>query len=312
MSGPRAPLSLHSRHVERRPLSLVADPRLALQRTSSDDVTPLPGGPDVDSFELLSVWLDWLNASYAPATVEGYWNAVMRFLTANPVPIVLVTEAIVAQWIETFPYRSSRRVTYFHALRNLFSWCVRNGHMDRDPTAGIRVPSPEEKEPRALTREEFEAVRQAAYRHSPVRGYAVDLLYYSAGRIGEVTHLTWDRITTQGVIFAQTKSGKERLVPWSQGLRNAVEGLRSHFGEQERVLPRAEQTVWQWVRDAGADAGVQRVHPHLFRASAATAMSRGGAELVVVGKILGHAKISTTQRYVAVSRTEKAKAVQLL
>jgi integrase len=262
--------------------------------------------------ELLSVWLSWLDASYAPATVEGYFNAVIRFLAANPVPLVLVTEAMVAAWIETFPFRSSRRVTYFHALHNLFGWMLRHGHIDKDPTAGIRVPTVEEKEPRALTVEQYEAVKAAAYRHSPVRGYAVELFYYSGGRLGETLQLTWSNVTAEGIIFTHTKSGKERLVPWSPGLKRAIEGLRDHFGEQDRVLPRAEQTVWLWMREAGRDAGVEKVHPHLFRSTMATRGLQRGASAPAVQKVLGHSKLTTTSRYLAVDREDMAKVVRLL
>lgn len=266
----------------------------------------------MDSLEVLSVWHSFLSASYAEATAEGYWNAVIRFFAAHPMPVAMVSEATVAAWLESFPYRSARRVTYYHALRNLFRWALRNGHVAADPTADIRVQMPEEKEPRALTIEQYVAVREAAYAHSRVRGCTVELLYHSAGRIGECCSLTWDRVTEHGIIFAKTKGGRERLIPWSPGLRRAVEGLRSHFGEQDRVLPRAEQTVWLWVREAGRAAGIERVHPHLFRATSITEMSRRGAEIPVIAKIAGHQKVTTTQRYRAVDLDEKVSAVQLL
>lgn len=266
----------------------------------------------MDSLEILSVWREWLGASYAPATVEGYWGAVVRFLSANPVPLVLVTDTVVVAWIESFPYRSSRRVTYFHALRSLFGWLVREGHIEHDPTAGIRIPSPEEKEPRSLSPEEYQAVRDAAFRHSPKRGFAVELLYYTGGRVGEVTALTWDRVRSQGVIFAHTKGGRERTIPWSPGLEHAIEGLRGFFGDQPRVLPRTEQTVWQWVRDAGLDAGVPGVHPHIFRATTVTAMDRAGVKLAVIAKAVGHRKVTTTQRYRAIDGSEVEDAFQQL
>lgn len=266
----------------------------------------------MDSLEILSVWHTWLEASLAPRTVEGYWGAAIRFVAANPVPLPEVTETIIAAWIESFPWRSSRRTTYFHALKSLFAFALRNGYIGADPTAGIRVPSPEEKEPRALSRDQYEALVAAAFARSPVHGYAVELLYYSAGRIGEVVGLTWDRVTPAGVIFAQTKGGRERTVPWSPGLKHAIEGLHTHFGEQDRVLPRADATVWTWVREAGRAAGIEGVHPHLLRSTAATMMNRGGAELVVVGKVLGHRKVTTTQRYRAIDQGETADAVKLL
>lgn len=260
----------------------------------------------MDTMEILSVWLTWLHASYAPATAKGYYGAVIRFIAANPVPLHQVTEAAVAAWIETFPFRSSRRVTYFHALRNLFGWMVRHGHIEQDPTALIRVPSPEEKEPRALTVEEYEAVKTAAYAHHPMRGYAAELLYFSGGRVGEVCSLTWDHVTGEGVTFTKTKGGKERLIPYgsANNLRRVIEGLRELFGERDRVLPRAPATIQAWMQQAGKDAEVPRVHPHLFRATAATRAQERGVRIVAVQKFLGHSKLTTTSRYSAVSKDE--------
>lgn len=261
---------------------------------------------DVDTMHVLSVWHVWLSASYAPATAKGYWGAVIRFVAANPVPITEVDEHMVAAWIETFPFRSSRRVTYFHALRNLFGWMVRHGHIEKDPTAMIRVPAPEEKEPRALTVEEYEAVKAAAYAHHPMRGFAAELLYFSGGRVGEVCSLTWDHVTGEGVTFTKTKSGKERLIPYDKAgnLKRVIEGLRDLFGEKDRVLPRATATVQEWMSKAGRDAGVPDVHPHLFRATAATRAQERGVRIVAVQKFLGHAKLTTTSRYSAVSKEE--------
>jgi len=262
--------------------------------------------------ELLSVWHTFLSATMAPSTVEAYFGATWRFFGAVRVPVEKITEQQIAEWIETFPFRSSRRTTYFHGLRSFFSWAVRNEHIAKDPTAAISVAAPEEKEPRALTVEQYEAVKAAAYNRDLVRGYAVELLYYSGGRIGEVVRLTWDNVTSEGIIFTKTKGGRERLIPWSPGLKRAVDGLRSRFGEQGRVLPRAEQTVWAWMRDAGRDAGVPRVHPHLFRATAATRIQQRGGMPTSVQHLLGHRKLVTTQRYLQTDRQDIAKAVQLL
>jgi integrase len=314
MKPTRAPVIPNHPPSHRRHLSLVPHPPFAQEHISSEDIHSLvrSGEDATDSFELIAVWQTWLRASYAPATAEGYHHAVMRFLTANPVPILMVEEAVIAAWIESFPYRSSRRVTYFHALRSLYGWLLRHGHIDKDPTAGIRVPTVEEKEPRALTIDQYEAVKAAAYRRSPIRGYAIELFYYSGGRLGETVRLKWSDVTYEGIIFTQTKGGRERTVPWSPGLKRAVEGLRSHFGEQDRVLPRAEQTVWLWMREAGKDAGVEGVHPHLFRATTATRAQQNGAKVTTVAKLLGHRKITTTQRYLAVEKEEIAAAVKLL
>lgn len=266
----------------------------------------------MDSLEILRVWHTWLLVGHAPSTAEGYFRASLRFLGWAKVPLHEVTERHVAEWLETFSYRSAARQTYFHGLASLFSFALRHGHIPRDPTAHIQVSAPETKEPRALTVEQYEAVKAAAYRHAAVRGYTVELLYYTGGRIGEICTLTWDAVRPEGLLLSKTKGGKERTVPWTPGLRRAVEGLRGHFGERERILPRTDGTVWKWVRDAGRDAGVENVHPHLFRSTAATRIQERGGMPSAAQKLLGHTKLSTTQRYFDTSKEAVAEAVRLL
>jgi integrase len=272
----------------------------------------------IDTMEALAGWHTWLNASYAPETVDGYWGAAFRYLRAVPRPLNAHTEQDAAGWLETFSFRSASRTTYYNALDNLFSWALRNGIVTNNPMGAIRPRSPYEKVPRALTEAEYESVLTAAARRSPIRGYAVELLYYSAGRVSETCALRWEDLTEQGLVFRQTKNGKERLIPWSDGLMRAVEGLRAHFGEQPLVLPRAPQTVWGWLKDAGRDAGVVKVHPHLLRATAATRMlsrSTDDGNKVrpdAIQAVLGHSKITTTSRYWAFDRADVEAAVKLL
>src|SRR5262245_20165528 len=105
----------HPRPSRSRHLSLVSEMGFA-QRADTHQSYPnidcragqgiaLPGGSAVDSFDLLLAWRHWLEASYAPSTVEVYWGAVLRFLAAHPVPLVLITEARIVAWIESFPFR---------------------------------------------------------------------------------------------------------------------------------------------------------------------------------------------------------------
>src|SRR5204863_5455254 len=223
-----------------------------------------------------------------------------------------VTEEDIAAWLEHYPYRSAARRSYFEGLRSLFAWCLRHGEVLVDPTVGIKVAYPAQKVPRALTEEQYAAVLTAARNHSPLRGYTVVLLYYSAGRIMEVLSLHWEDLSDEGIVFRKTKNGNERLIPWSPGLRRATDGLHSYFGEKELVLPRSAQTVAAWLQRAGQDAGVPHVHPHLFRSTAATRMLAHGARPHAVMDGLGHSKLTTTQRYWAIEGQDVSDAFNLL
>jgi integrase/recombinase XerC len=254
-----------------------------------------------------------MKVSYSPRTYDYYYRLAWRYLMDNPRPLHEHTEQDVVDWLERHTaYRSSARVTYFNALRCLFSWAARHGYAPADITRDLKVPSPVQKVPRALTEEQYEAVRRAAFHRHPMRGYTVELFYHSAGRLTEIRMLTWDDLTDEGIVFRHTKNGKERVIPWSPGLRRATEGLRGFFGEQTHVLPRCGATITGWFSLAGKEAGVARVHPHLFRSTAATRMLVRGARVHGVREVLGHAKLTTTQIYLATSLEDMQQAVGLL
>ena len=297
--------------ITRGPLSLVADD---IPRSGSIfGAEPLSSSAlEMDTIRALEEWRTWMSASLAPKSQHYYWSVAFRYLADVPKPLAEHTENDIAAWLEKFPYRSASRRSYFNALLNLFGWAARNGHIERNVVRGIKVPAPVEKVPRALTEEQYEAVRDAAYKRSPVRGYTVELLYYTAARINEVLNVRWEDCTDEGIVLRITKTGNERLVPWSDGLHRAVTGLRSFFGEQPYLVPRSGQTVWLWVRTAGVDAGVPDVHPHLFRSTAATRALVRGARPHAVKQFLGHSKMQTTTRYWAVEDEDVKQAVNLL
>ena len=280
----------------------------------SFEATPLSdSGLTVDTIETLTEWRVWMSASLAPKSVNYYWTVAFRYLSDVPKPLPEHTEMDVATWLERWPHRSAARRSYYNGLLNLFGWAARNGYVAENICREIQVKAPPEKVARALTDEQLQAVIAAAFKRHPVRGYALELLYYSGARINEVLNLRWDDATDEGLVLRITKgSNRERLVPWSDGLRHAWMGLRSHFGEQPYVVPRSAQTVWLWCRQAGVEAGVPDVHPHLFRATTATRAMQRGARAHAVRELLGHSKLTTTQRYMAPERGDVQEAVNLL
>lgn len=257
-----------------------------------------------DSLSVTARWEAWLMLSYSPATVEGYTGAAFRFFRHVRKPLSDITEADVVAWLETFSYRSHARVTYFNALKSLFSFAERHGEVEVNPITHVKVAYPIEKEPEALSEDQYEAIVRAAYRHSQLRGFAVEFLYYSGGRIGDIIHAKWEDVSDEGIVFRNGKGGKDRKVAWNDGLQRAVEGLRTYFGEHDRILPRSDNAVWTWVKTAGISAGIPGVHPHLFRSTAITHAAKRGARLDHVQKWIGHSKLSTTQRYVALDRED--------
>ena len=141
---------------------------------------------------------------------------------------------------------------------------------------------------------------------------ALELLYALGGRASEVVALGCTDLKEKGKLaLLRGKGGKERLVPIGERCRRAVtvyrDGLRRTLdptGRVEALLlsprgrPWHRQGLWKLVHDAALLAGITKpVWPHLLRHSFATHLLHGGADLRTVQTLLGHASLTTTERY---------------
>ncbi|MBM3677063.1 MAG: site-specific tyrosine recombinase XerD, partial [Actinobacteria bacterium] len=144
----------------------------------------------------------------------------------------------------------------------------------------------------------------------------VELLYGAGLRVSEAVGLVKGGVDLEGRIVRVTgKGGKERIVPLG---RPGVEALRCYLALGRPHLDRRHRPdlflnarggaltragaflILRKLADrAGLDPG--RVHPHLLRHSFATHLLEGGADLRSVQEMLGHADLSTTERYTHIS-----------
>jgi integrase/recombinase XerC len=212
------------------------------------------------------------------------------------------------------------------ALRTFFRFLVREGRCALDPTAGIPGPRAALRLPKPLPVDECMALCDAAARTAEAGGEPRDLrdralleLLYGAGlRVGEAAALdVRDVDLHRGDVRVLGKGGKERVVPLPAAAREALAAwlearrrpgllgeplftpLRRRAGPTGRLGARdLRRVVAARVRRAGL-AG--RVHPHRLRHSYATHLLDMGADLREIQELLGHASLSTTQRYTAVS-----------
>ncbi len=141
---------------------------------------------------------------------------------------------------------------------------------------------------------------------------ALELLYASGGRASEVATIGLSDLREGGrLVKLHGKGSKERMVPLGSRARAALarylEGCRTGLdpdGRQDRLLlsargkPLSRQALWAIVRAAGRSAGLDRpIYTHLLRHSFATHLLENGADLRAVQELLGHANLTTTQRY---------------
>lgn len=201
------------------------------------------------------------------------------------------------------------------AIRTFFKLLVREGVTTGNPASGIRAPKPGRPLPRALSVDELDRFFARNGRMS-VRDRAIFELLYSSGlRVGELTALKVEDLDLDnGWARVIGKGNKERYVPVGSKACQAVgeylpqraaHELKAGSVSSRRSLflnsrggPLSSRSVRRILKHYLDAAGLARdVSPHAFRHSFATHMLQGGADLRSIQEMLGHAGLSTTQRY---------------
>ncbi|MFP4391618.1 MAG: tyrosine recombinase XerC [Desulfohalobiaceae bacterium] len=200
------------------------------------------------------------------------------------------------------------------ALRGFFRHQQKKGLLQVDPVHGLQNPKQGKHQPRVLNMDQVLALLQSEIEPSPVglRDLALaELLYGSGLRISEALALeVQDLDLAQGWVRVMGKGRKQRLVPLSQA---SVQRLQAYL-QQRRSLDPQEQNRALFLGKRGKRlqrrqanrileglariAGLpQTVAPHALRHTFATHMLEAGADLRAIQELLGHSRLSTTQRY---------------
>ncbi len=222
--------------------------------------------------------------------------------------------------------RLARRTQGRHlsALRGLFRYACLMGRMQSNPAESVPTPKVEKTLPRHLRPGEIEALLEApAGREGPLglRDRALlELLYASGLRVGELVALNWRDIDLGArVLRVVGKGDRERMTPFGgpaeQALRQWLDAWEDVFrrrggSEDGHVEPvflnrdggrlsarSVRRVIDRYVEETAQAAGA---HPHALRHSFATHLLESGADLRSIQELLGHASLSTTQRYMHV------------
>ena len=274
--------------------------------------------------------------SVAAATVRAYRSDIEQFIAwvarqdiEDP---AAVTRMTLRRYVASMSTRDLARRTIARkasALRRYFSWLVRVGHLDTDPSAGLRAPGSTGRLPRVLRDEELIAVLDdppgtTAEDPPAIRSRddaVLELLYGSGLRVSEVCGLRPEDLDLpRRRVVVWGKGSKQRVVPLSAP---AVDALEQWLGHGRRVMASASSPADAvFLNRKGTRLGPRDVrrlldrrapsptHPHALRHTFATHLLDGGADLRAVQELLGHADLSTTQHYTHVSKERLRTVVE--
>jgi integrase/recombinase XerC len=205
------------------------------------------------------------------------------------------------------------------ALRSFFRFLIRRGRARVNPAREVRTPRLPGRLPAHLPIDQSEAL----FRHRTGDDEAgrrdraiLEVLYASGVRVAELSGMDVEDVDLrEGSVRVLGKGRKERVVPLGT---KAVEALRGYLGAREGSRgalfrnPRGGRltvrSLHRIVRARARAAGLPgRVTPHTLRHTFATHLLDAGADLRLIQELLGHARLSTTQRYTHVSADRLAK-----
>ncbi len=203
-------------------------------------------------------------------------------------------------------------------LRSFFKHLSRKGILKENPALRLKSPRKERKTPSFLSVDEAFALLNQTNENDPFlpRDLAILELLYSTGlRVGELVSLNQDSLDRRlGLVRVMGKGGRERVVPVGDKALQAVDRyvekwieVRRKTGEKALFLNRrggrlTDRSVRNILDKMLARlASSRRISPHGLRHSFATHLLDNGADLRAVQEMLGHASLSTTQKYTHLS-----------
>ena len=207
------------------------------------------------------------------------------------------------------------------AVRSLYRWLAQEGVVEQNPAALVSTPKLPKKLPRVPTIEEMNTVLDgqmpevAAF---PERDrLMLELLYGCGIRNSELIGINLEdiRLSSEAILI-RGKGKKERYVPFGDSVKNALAAylparqqmLTQHKKNSSALLINRRggrlttRSVGRIIKKIAVAKGLSPdVHPHTLRHAFGTHMLEEGADLRAIQEMLGHERLSTTQRYTQLS-----------
>ncbi|MCM2358088.1 MAG: tyrosine recombinase XerC [Geobacteraceae bacterium] len=264
-----------------------------------------------------------IERNVSPHTLDSYASDLGQFLEfvrrerGAGAGAAEVDHLLIRRWLALLhkDHKKSSIGRKLAAVRAFFKYLMREGMVAKNPAELVATPKKEKRLPFHLNIDEVTALVEAPGDRDllPLRDRAILETLYSCGiRVSELTGLDVGGLDLEeGLARVLGKGGKERLVPIGSYARRAIAAYlaaRNHPGHDAPFLVNARggrltsrsvaRIVDKYIVKL---ATIKKISPHTLRHTFATHLLEGGADLRAIQELLGHASLSTTQKYTHVS-----------
>ncbi len=267
---------------------------------------------------------------YSPRTVRAYRSDLDRFAgfwerdfgegSAGKTPLSRVDTLAVRSYLASLHrgrLASRSLARHLSTLRSFFRWACREGHLEKNPARALPAPRLPKTLPRAMTLPDTERLLEADEDAPfPERDRALfELLYATGLRVSEAASLEIEDVDfASRLLRVVGKGNKERIAPFGEAAEEALEAYLPLRRERRKRAPDAGDSEPLFINARGGRlttrsmarllkrrlraAGLPaEISPHALRHSFATHLLEAGADLRAIQELLGHASLSTTQKY---------------
>jgi integrase/recombinase XerC len=280
-----------------------------------------------------------LNRNASPHTIRAYESDLQQFLrhvagatgvAPDRVSPARLDRAAIRGFLAGLHDQGQSRATAARKLaaaRTFLRYLRREGVIGTDPGALVHTPKRQVRMPVHLSEREMDALIAAPPGSEPLgrRDRAILELFYASGlRLSELVGLDTEDVNLSArMVRVAGKGGKQRLVPFNVSTASAI---RTYLKDRERLVSQppvavgrgrdplfvnyrgrrltmrsVDRLVRKYVASTSTRMGVS---PHALRHSFATHLLQRGADLRAIQELLGHARLSTTQRYTHVNAAQ--------
>lgn len=195
-----------------------------------------------------------------------------------------------------------------NSTKTFFKFLKSSGIISEDPATGLEHPKFENKPPRILSKIEYRALRDAA--RGDIRIYAIiELLLQTGVRIGELAKITLKSVDldsdSPSLYVAPFEGSSERTIPLNkpvvEAIRKYIEIRPKSTNEALFVTKTGRPLLVRNIRTAidryFKMAGIKDAKVNDLRHTWVAHHLASGASLVLISKLAGHKRVSTTERY---------------
>ena len=242
-------------------------------------------------------------------TIDRYAYIIQRLTRETGVPAGRITVHHIRAWLAKEQARGIRDTStegYRQIFTAYFGWLQREALIEKNPTTNLGAIKCAKVRKEAYAEVDIEKLKREC--RNP-RDLAIILFLRTTGcRVSEAVGLNREDVDLANLCcVVRGKGNKERKVyidsvtgmALKEYLDSRTDAEPALFaGRRGRLLPGGVRYA---LKEVAKRAGVENVHPHRFRRTLATSLSRHGMPITEISKLLGHDKLDTTMKYVVTS-----------